>query len=153
MNTLSNTLVQDIQQAVHSNTSAKYLEEVAANALIDINPDNTAIKAIGDTIADLPQQAIPLEHFIHAGCYTRYIVLPANSLAVGEELAVDTVHIFNGDITVRTDEGIKRYTGFTLLQASKHKRRIGVIHETTHWVSVYATQQKDTDAAYKEMVI
>ena len=51
----------------------------------------------------------------------------------------------SGDITVVTEEGIKRLTGFNILACKPGSRRVGFCHEDTIWTTFFMTDETDPE--------
>jgi len=81
--------------------------------------------------------------------YARHATIPANTVLTGALTSCDNVCVVNGDITVTTDDGTRRITGFAVLPARAGYKRMGIAHAETEWVMVMATDAKTVaDAEY-----
>lgn len=132
--------------------SEQELCEALGNALQNLELSNADIKNFGDKCLEYPQVDLSVQQYLHAGMYTRSILIPAGTIATGMEVCVDTISVVCGDITVRGEAGIKRYTGYHVLPGCAGKRRIGVAHSDTYWVTVFPTKQSTAEGAYREMI-
>src|SRR5574343_283307 len=82
-------------------------------------PDAEAVRALEHTLADLPQVDLLTKQ--------------------------DNVCVVFGDITVTTDEGPQRLTGFHVLPAKAGAKRAGIAHGDTWWTTLMTTEH--TEAA------
>jgi hypothetical protein len=98
-----------------------------------------------------PQVKIDTSHLIHGQMYARTILVPANTVVVGALTNLDNICIVNGDITVTTDLGVMRLTGYHILPAEKGYKRIGLAHADTVWTTIIHTNGKTVDEIELEM--
>lgn len=101
-----------------------------------IPSDKDKVLAFEQMLLQEQQVHFPAEHLIHGGMYARTVLIPAGIAATGAELNVDTISILFGDITVSTDDGVQRLTGWHVLPASSGTKRVGVVHADTYWTTV-----------------
>lgn len=78
--------------------------------------------------------------------YARTIFIPAGVALTGALTEMDNICVLYGDITVTTDEGTQRLTGFNVLPAKRGAKRAGVTHADTWWATVIPTELTDIDA-------
>ncbi len=100
---------------------------------------NDAVAALGDMLLTLPQTDLSTQHLVHGGMYARTIFIPAGTVLTGALASADNICVVHGDITVTTDDGPKRLTGFNVLAATAGKRRAGVAHADTWWSTLWPT--------------
>lgn len=92
------------------------------------------------------QVEIPVEHRYINGMYVRKIIIPAGTILTGRVHKYPYVDIMlSGDITVATPDGIKRMTGFQILNGQPGRKRAGCAHEDTHWVTVHKVREEDAN--------
>ena len=101
-----------------------------------IPSDKDKVLAFEQMLLQEQQVHFHAEHLIHGGMYARTVLIPAGIAATGAELNVDTISILFGDITVSTDDGVQRLTGWHVLPASSGTKRVGVVHADTYWTTV-----------------
>jgi hypothetical protein len=114
-------------------------------------PSVEAVRELEGFLLDLPQVEIETTHLIHGGMYARTIFIPAGVIATGANLSLDSIGILFGDLTVTTDEGVQRLTGFNVLAASKGHKRAGIAHADTWWTTVFRTESNNVDDAENEI--
>jgi hypothetical protein len=78
-------------------------------------------------------------HTLSNGMYARTITIPAGGVLTGAEHKTDHLCVLFGDITVTTDEGMKRLTGFNVLKVKAGAKRAGYAHQITHWATICRT--------------
>ena len=110
-----------------------------------------AVRALERELAALPQVDLSTAHLIHGGMYARTILIPAGVALTGALTEMDNICVLYGDITVTTDEGTKRLTGFNVLPAKAGAKRAGVTHADTWWTTIIPTELTDIAAIEEAM--
>jgi len=113
--------------------------------------DTVKVNALRDELLKHPQIELPLSHLIHGQMYARTGIIPAGTIVVGTLTNLDNICIVNGDITVTTDEGVVRLTGYHILPASKGYKRVGLAHAETVWTTLIHTNGKTVEEIEAEM--
>ena len=95
-----------------------------------------------------PDQQVVFEtrHYLNGGVYGRELFIPAGSWLVGAEHAQDTLNVVIGDITVTTDTGVRRITGYQTLPSAAGTKRAGFAHADTFWITFARTDETDLEA-------
>lgn len=122
-----------------------------ARNMLKAMPDPASVRQFEKLSLQLPQLKLETTHVIHGGLCARTIFIPAGTVLTGAELEVDTVCIVAGDITVTTDDGVKRLTGHHVLPAVKSNKRIGITHTDTHWTMIFKTDMERVEDVEKQM--
>lgn len=99
----------------------------------------------------MPQIDLQTQMLLHGGICARTILIPAGVALTGAETKKANVCIVIGDITVTTDEGTKRLTGFHVIPANAGLKRAGFAHVDTFWVTVWPTAAARAEDAEDEM--
>lgn len=102
----------------------------------------------------LPQLAIPTQHDFGPGFYCRTIAIPAGATVTGEIHA--TEHIFmvtQGDITLITDEGVKRVQAPYQAICKAGMKRAGHAHADTVCVNIHITTERDLDKLRAALIV
>lgn len=113
-------------------------------------PSVEAVRELESHLLQLPQVDIVTTHVIQNGMCARTIFIPAGVAATGALSRIDTINIFIGDITVTTNDGTRRLTGYNVLPGSAGFKRAGITHADTWWTTVWPTQLTDIDEIMAE---
>ena len=112
------------------------------------------IQAMEDLMINQEQVSIPATSNNINGMYTRQIMIPRDTVLTGRVHLFDYVDIMlDGDITVSTPEGTKRYTGFNVFHGKAGRKRAGYAHEDTHWITVHNSEITDGDEFMKTLTV
>jgi hypothetical protein len=113
----------------------------------------SALQQLEDCILQAEQVDLKTTHALAGGVYARTILIPAGTVLTGATHKKDHINIVQGDITVSTDEGMKRLTGQHILPTRAGMKRAGFAHADTIWTTVCATDQTDLHAIEADLVI
>lgn len=102
-------------------------------------PDPASVRALESALLGLPQVDLQTQHLVHGGLYARTILIPAGTVLTGALTNMDNVCVVSGDITVTTDGGVQRLTGFHVIGAKAGAKRAGVAHADTWWTTLIPT--------------
>lgn len=103
-------------------------------------------------LAKLPQTHVePLQH-VHGGIYTRTGLIPAGTTFTGAVHRKDHINIVCGDVTIVTDAGPVRLTGYHVLPSSAGSKRVAHAHADTLWTTIAPTALTDFAAIEDELV-
>ena len=114
-------------------------------------PSNEDLVKVQERMLEMPQTLVSVDHFIHAGMYSRTIMIQAGVVLIGAAMNNDSVCISSGDITVTTDDGVHRFTGYHVIPALAGKKRVGLAHQDTYWTSVFRSNASTVEEAEMEM--
>lgn len=120
---------------------------------LDLAPVDTTdkVRVLEAALAQLPQVDLQTTHVIFGGMCARTIFIPAGVALTGALTNIDNICVVQGDITVTTDDGPMRLTGFNVLPASKGAKRAGVAHSDTWWTCLWCTDLTNIEAIEDEM--
>ena len=109
--------------------------------------DRDKVSLIEDEMRKHEQRVIPVKHYFSPGVYAREITIPADTLLTGRIHKYEQLNILSGgEISVLTDEGMKRVKApFTVISPPGTKR-IAYAHTECTWTTILATDEKDPDA-------
>lgn len=100
------------------------------------------------------REAFPPFSLFANGLYLRMITITKGSRLVGVRHRKDKIDIMiNGDMTVWTEEGVQRLTGFGIWRTPAGNKRVGVAHEDTTWITVHSCDEKDVDSALDDIIL
>jgi hypothetical protein len=125
----------------------------AMTRLLCAMPDPESVWALEKHLVGLEQVDLQVEHLVHGGMCARTGLIPAGTVLTGALTNADNICVLFGDITVTTDDGPRRLTGFHVLPARPGFKRVGVAHEDTHWTTIFKTEQTDIEAIEDEMTV
>lgn len=129
-----------------SELSVYQVEHLLANAV------NESIDLMQAEMLELPQVEMPVDTMCINGMNSRTLLIPEDTILVGAVHLEDYVDIMiSGDITVATPDGLKRLTGFNIMQGKKGRKRAGYAHKDTLWVTVHKTDIDNADDFVKLM--
>jgi hypothetical protein len=114
-------------------------------------PSKQDVIALQEKMLELPQTLVTVDHFIHAGMYSRTAFIPAGVMGVGVEWCQDNIVILVGDITVTTDEGVIRMRGHNILKANSGIKRVLLAHQDTYFTAIFTTKATDVFDAETEL--
>lgn len=102
-------------------------------------------------IGDSP--LMPLKHTFGDGLYVRDLTIPKGTLVVGKTHRNKTLNILlKGEITVLTDEGVKRLKAPLYFISPAGSKKIGFAWEDTIWLNVHATKETDLEKIEAEVI-
>jgi hypothetical protein len=108
-------------------------------------------KAFEQALETLEQINLPTHHLIHGKMYARTIFVPAGTALTGVLTKLDNICIVIGDISVTTDDGVVRLTGYNIIPATKGYKRVGYAHADTYWTTLIPTENTTVEAIENEM--
>ena len=107
---------------------------------------NERIEILEQALLQEEQVELPVEHLFVNGMYARKITIPKGTMLTGAVHKWGYVDIMlSGDISVATPDGIKRLTGWQILEGKPGRKRAGFAHEDTHWITVHRTDATTPD--------
>lgn len=105
----------------------------------DIALSNDRVSQLEAMVLTAPQVDLQTEHKLSGGMYARTIFIPAGTVLTGATHKRDHINVMVGDITVSTDEGMRRLTGFNVLETKAGMKRCGFAHADTQWTTISRT--------------
>jgi hypothetical protein len=106
-------------------------------------PTRETIERLEAAMLQMPQVNIPTTHYVSGGIYARHIDVPEGATITGAVHRKDHINVLCGDITVWTDEGMKRLTGYHILPTKAGAKRAGHTHSPTQWTTLVRTDKTD----------
>lgn len=89
-------------------------------------------------------------HHFADGLVARTIFIPAGATLTGAEHRHEHLNICAGDISVWTEHGMQRLTGYHVLPSLPAAKRAGHAHADTWWTTVHANPGNERDIAKLE---
>lgn len=99
----------------------------------------------------LPQVDLGTTSELSGEVCARTIRIPAGTVLTGAEHNKDAINIVCGDITVTTDDGPKRFTGYHVIPSKAGTKRAGYAHADTVWTTCWHTKLTDPTSIEDEM--
>lgn len=101
---------------------------------------------------------IPVRHYFanagtRRGVYAREVTIPKGALVTGKIHKTEQINILSkGEMSVLTDEGIKRVQApFTIVSPAGTKR-IALAHTECVWTTIHATEETDLEKIEGEFI-
>lgn len=123
-----------------------------AAAAISAAPSIGEIQRLESAMLDMPQIEIETEHHFTPGMYARQILIKAGTTLVGKQHKTEHLNVCCGDITVWTEGGMRRLTGFHTISSKPGVKRVGYAHADTVWITFHATNETNLDALELELI-
>lgn len=99
------------------------------------------------------QVQIEPRHYFADGLYGREITIPEGTVLTGKIHKFEHLNfLMKGDISVLTEDGIKRIQAPAVIVSRPGTKRVGYAHTETVWCTVHATEEKDPDQAEAKLV-
>ena len=138
---------QDLQRINHFRDNIMKFEEQLVNLPGSYGDPN---KPGQDKVANAIN---PLKHTFVDGLYIREIFMPKGQIiSTGIHKIEHPYFVQKGDISILTDQGIKRikapYNGIT----KPGTKRLIYRHEDSIWITVHATDKKDPESVLKDVI-
>lgn len=99
-----------------------------------------AMRALGGTTE------LPLKHHFARGLYARELFIPKDTVLIGKIHKYEQLNVMaKGDLSVLTEEGIKRVQAPFVIVSSPGTKRVAYAHEDTVWITIHATDETDLE--------
>ncbi|MGH8207873.1 MAG: hypothetical protein ACRETK_13945, partial [Steroidobacteraceae bacterium] len=116
-------------------------------------PTRAQIERLERCMRECPQLTIEPVHRFAGGLYAREITIPAGTLLTGKVHRFEHLNIISeGDITVWTEDGMRRLRAPCTLVSRPGTKRVGYAHKTTVWTTIHATPLTDLEAIERELI-
>lgn len=115
-------------------------------------PSREQIQRLETAMLDMPQINLTTTHELSGGVYARTIFIPAGVTLTGAAHKKDHLNMMQGDITVWTEQGMKRLTGQHVIPTRAGCKRVGYAHADTTWTTICATDLLDVEAIEADLV-
>ena len=122
------------------------MDDLTLTCIVDISKQAIDIAAFKKQLAKLPQVEAETAHLIHGDMYARTIFIPAGCALTGVTTKTDNICTVSGDISVTTDSGVVRLTGYHVIPANAGRSRAGFAHANTYWTTFFHTKLNDVEA-------
>ena len=116
-------------------------------------PMRSKVNEIEAMMLRMPQLDMPVTHYFSLGLYARELTIPAGTLLTGKIHKYQQLNIMTqGDLSVMTEEGIKRVGAGFVIVSPPGTKRIAYAHADTKWITVHATDKLDVAEIEQEFI-
>lgn len=115
-------------------------------------PTRAQVNRLEAELLELPQVDLKTTHALSGGVYARTIFIPAGTALTGASHKKDHLNMMQGDITVWTDQGMKRMTGQHVIPTKAGCKRVGYAHADTSWTTICATSLIEIEEIEADLV-
>jgi len=96
---------------------------------------------------------LPVKHHFSRGVYARELFIPKGTVLVGKIHKYSQINIVSrGDISVLTEDGIKRVKAGDTIVSGPGIKRAGFAHEDTVWTTIHGTHETDLEKLEDELI-
>lgn len=96
--------------------------------------------------------SLQITNYINGGVYAREMKAPAGTVITGKIHEHDHINILSeGEISVMTDDGMKRIKAPYTFESKSGIRRIGYTHSDITWTSIHSVNTDDINELEKEL--
>lgn len=117
-----------------------------------LSQEQHAVLRLEREIGKLPQVELPIRHFFLksevpvTGGYAREMTIFAGTALVGRVHKHPCINVISkGDISVTTDNGVKRIQAPYTFVSPAGTKRAGYAHTETIWTTIHLTDETDTE--------
>lgn len=104
------------------------------------------IDRLEQAMLDMPQAECPVVHHFGPGIYVREVTLPAGIVAIGHAQRFEQLNIMlTGKVAMIGDDGAVKEIAAPMIFVGPPGRKVGYVVETTTWLNVYATEERDIE--------
>ena len=96
----------------------------------------------------MPEHQIEIKttHHFAPGVYMREIFIPKGTTLTGKIHKTEHMNILSqGEMSVWTEDGVKRLKSSTVIKSSPGIKRVGFAHEDSVWITVHPNVDGETD--------
>lgn len=110
------------------------------------------LQRLDAALATMPQVEMPVTHRFARGVYCRELLIPQGTVLTGRIHKYSQINILlKGDISVLTEQGVKRLQAPVVFESPPGAKRAGYAHEDTVWLTICGTQTTDPDTLEDEL--
>lgn len=90
------------------------------------------------------QTELPIKHYFAPGVYAREMFIPADTVLTGHVHKYENFNILSqGEMTVSTEEGMKRVKAPFAVVSPPGTKRIAYAHTDCVWTTIHGTNERD----------
>lgn len=119
-----------------------------------LNPYQGKLKALEDTMKEMPQSPTRTSHHFSKDCYVRELFIPKHTLLVGKIHKHQTTNILaQGSVSVLTEgQEILRIKAPFVFVSQPGAKRVIFAHEDSTWINAHGTNETDLEKIEDEMI-
>lgn len=123
------------------------------------SPDEMRDKIVKleQVMKEMPNQLeLPVTHHFSPGVYMRELFIPKGTTLTGKIHKTEHLNILSqGDISVMTEDGVKRLQASTVIKSNPGIKRAGYAHEDSVWITVHPNVEdiEDVDRLEEMLVV
>jgi len=122
------------------------------NAVAKKEAQRKSILDMEKSLLHLPQIQLEPKHYIAGGMYARELFMPKGSAVTGKIHIKEHLVILCGDVSVATDDGVIRYTGYCTFVGAPGSKRALYMHEDTVWTAIHTTDKLTVEECESTLV-
>lgn len=112
---------------------------IAELDILEKTPSRESIQVVESILLQHPQTAIEPVHHFADGIYAREITIPAGTVLTGKIHRTEHLNILSkGEITVWTEDGMKRIEAPFTMVSRPGTKRVGYAHTECVWTTIHA---------------
>lgn len=117
------------------------------------NPSRESILAFEEALKLMPPGIAPVDHVFAPGVYARCMNIPKGTMLTGKIHKTRHLNIVaSGDISVATEDGLKRIKAPCIFVSEPNTKRAGHAHEDTVWITIHVTEETDLAKIEEEVI-
>ena len=112
----------------------------------DLTLNRTKIESLESEMLKLPQVSLETNHYFCDGMYAREIHIPPGVTLTGKVHLAENMNILaKGELSVMTEDGIKRLIAPAVVCSQPGIKRVGYAHTDATWITLLRTELTDPD--------
>lgn len=131
-----------------------HLADAALPELLPNLPSRAQIDRLEACVLEAEQQghAVRIDdwHTFADGLVARTILIPAGTVLTGAVHKAEHLNVCHGDISVWTEQGMRRLTGYHVLSSLPGAKRVGLAFADTWWTTIHLNPDNKRDIAELE---
>lgn len=96
---------------------------------------------------------LPVKHYFSQGVYARELFIPKGTVLTGKIHKYQQLNIMSqGEMSVLTDEGIKRVKAPFTIVSPPGTKRVAYAHEDTIWTTIHGTEETEVEKIEEKFI-
>ena len=108
------------------------------------------VRRLETALLQLPQVIIPTHHVLHAGMYSRTIMVPAGVTITGSLMKIPTMLILSGDFVIYIEDKPMELHGYNVFTGNANRKQAGFAITDTYVTMIFPTKAKNVEEAEEE---